>query len=108
MFPRMKLNTAFYLEQAQSNSIFPLSIATRRPSIWQQKDLLSSQPDSDLLPTFVIVPLPPVSQYKQLRRHKGAVRPFVLCTVCRELPSPASRTPPSTVHTPYCTLETTS
>lgn len=70
---------------SQSNSIFPLSIATRRPSIWQQKDLLSSQPDSDLLPTLVIVPLPPLSQYKQLRRHKGAVRPFVLCTVFREL-----------------------
>lgn len=70
---------------SRSNSVFPLSIATQRPSIWQQKDLLSSQLDLELLPTLLVVHLFPLSQYKRLRRHKGAVRPSGLCTVFREL-----------------------
>lgn len=62
---------------SQPNSIFPPSTATRRPSIWQLKDTLSSELDSEFLSMLLIIHLFPLPESKHFRSHKGAVCPFV-------------------------------
>lgn len=88
---------------SQPNSIFLPSIATKRPSIWQPKDVLSPKLDSGPPSLVPIIQLHPLPHFKPHRSHRGESDPLPLHTAFREkkYPWPPSRASPSSCKTKH-------